>query len=137
MQPMQPPAPPPHPPRAPDAVRRGRSRFGWFALGHGSVYAISLVVLFVLVWAWPYVMASGWLPTALVGFVLLGAGRHRVHLRWAGVGVLTATAALYGPFLAWFLGTGVSGSAVLPMTGAATLLSLGAAGVVAARRTPW
>ncbi len=75
MQPMQPPAPPPHPPRAPDAVRRGRSRFGWFALGHGSVYAISLVVLFVLVWAWPYVMASGWLPTALVGFVLLGAGR--------------------------------------------------------------
>lgn len=136
MQPMQPPPSPPSPPRAPGGVRRGRSRFGWFALGHGSVYALSLIVLFVLVWAWPYVMASGWVPSALVGLVLLVASRHRVHLRWAGVGVLTATAALYGPFLAWFLGTGVSGSAVFPMTGAATLLSLGAAGVVVARRGP-
>ncbi|MDQ4021051.1 MAG: hypothetical protein M3257_05345 [Actinomycetota bacterium] len=136
MRPGRPADPPPHPSPAPDAVRRGRSRFGWFALGHGSVYAISLLVLFVFVWAWPYVMASGWLPNALVGLVLLVASRHRVHLRWTGVGVLTATAALYGPFLAWFLGTGLSGNAVLPITGAATLLSLGAAGVTVARRGP-
>ncbi|MCA1603261.1 MAG: hypothetical protein LC776_17030 [Acidobacteria bacterium] len=100
------------------------------------MYVISLIVLFALVWAWPYVMATGWLPTALVGLVLLVASQHRAHLRWTGVGVVTATAALYGPFLAWFLGTGVSGSAVLPMTGTATLLSLGAAGVVVARRKP-
>lgn len=110
--------------------------FGWFTLAYLLVCFVSAVVGFLLVWFLIYIALIGWLPFATSGLVMLLASRHMPALRWAALGGLAATAALYIPLAMWLLKPDTSTAEFLLWIAIGTGVALTAAGLIAALHRP-
>lgn len=77
--------------------------FAAFVMGHLGVHLASAVLGFVLIWLLLYIAFIGWVPFLLLAVAMLATSRRVPRLRWAGLGVLSGTAALYIPLVVGFV----------------------------------